>query len=86
MAKIKFFGAENGGIAVFHGVGDKVGWAKTPEMLAYLMKTHGIADTTYATSDVDFCTEYGFAEDGAAGAMIDAALEIYNWEVNGVAG
>ena len=85
MTMIKFFGAEKGGVAVYHDVGDKVGWANTPEMLAYLMNTHGIADTTYATSDVDFCTEYGFAEQGKARVMIDKAFEIYNWQVNGVA-
>ena len=31
-----FIGADNGGIEVYVGVGNKVGFAKTPKMLAYI--------------------------------------------------
>ena len=37
-----FIGANNGGIEVFIGVGNKVGFAKTPKMLAYILDTKKI--------------------------------------------
>ena len=37
-----FIGAENGGIEVYVGVANKVGFAKTAKMLAYILDTHKI--------------------------------------------
>ena len=37
-----FIDAENGGISVYIGVGNKVGFAKTPKMLAYILDTKKI--------------------------------------------
>ena len=34
-----FIDAENGGISVYIGVGNKVGFAKTAKMLAYILDT-----------------------------------------------
>ena len=34
-----FIDAQNGGIGVFIGAGNQVGFAKTPKMLAYILDT-----------------------------------------------
>ena len=38
------------------------------------------------SSNMDFAAEEGVENDGDAMKVWDAAIEIYNWEVNGVAG
>ena len=37
-----FIDAENGGVGVYIGAGNKVGFAKTAKMLAYILDTHKI--------------------------------------------
>ena len=37
-----FIGAHDGGIQVFKGAGNLIGFAKTPKMLAYILDTHKI--------------------------------------------
>ena len=49
-----FIGANNGGIEVFIGVGNKVGFAKTPKMLAYILDTKKIFGEVMFTSSMDF--------------------------------
>ena len=39
----------------------------------------------FASSNIDFASEEGFENDGDAKALWGKAIEIYNWEVNGVA-
>ena len=63
----------------------KVG-GKTAEAIAYTLKTVGLADCVMGSSTMDFAAEEGFENDGDAMKLWDAAIEIYNWEVNGVAG
>ena len=61
-----FISANNGGIDVGIGVGNTVGHATTPKMLAYILDTHGIYGSVMFTSSMDFADEYGFDHyDGA---------------------
>ena len=64
-----FIEAENGGIGVYIGAGNKVGWAKTAKTLKYILDTKNInvfEDTIFFSSSMDFAHEYGFAHhDGA---------------------
>ena len=88
-AKIDFIAAHNGGIKMFAGVGlvdNLKGWGKTPEAIAYTLKTVGVADCVMGSSTMDFAAEEGGDNDGDAMKLWNAAIEIYNWEVNGVAG
>lgn len=72
MAKIDFISADNGGISFYAGRDDVamelncVGFAKTPEMVNYIIKTRGLADRVMHSSSMDFADEYGFDNhDGA---------------------
>ena len=64
-----FIDAENGGVGVYIGAGNKVGFAKTAKMLKYILDTKNInvfEDTIFFSSSMDFADEYGFAtHDGA---------------------
>ena len=83
-AKIDYIAAHNGGIKMYGGDNLK-GWGKTAEGIAYTLKTVGLADCVMVSSTMDFAAEEGFENDGDAMKLWDAAIEIYNWEVNGVA-
>ena len=64
-----FIDAQNGGIGVYIGAGNKVGFAKTAKMLKYILDTKKVnvfEDDVFFTSSMDFANEYGFAtHDGA---------------------
>ena len=83
--KIDFVSAAHSGINVYAGVGNLKGWACTAKGLAYTLKTVGLADHVFASSNIDFASEEGFENDGDAKALWNEAIGIYNWEVNGVA-
>ena len=75
--KIRFIAADESGIKFFAGeVGNCVGFAKTPKMVAYILKTKGIADTLLHSSSMDFASEYGFQKDGDAWKLFDAGIEL----------
>ena len=61
--------AENGGVGVYIGDDNKVGFAKTAKMLKYILDTKNInvfEDRIFFSSSMDFANEYGFAtHDGA---------------------
>ena len=84
MSKIDFIGAAGGGIKLYAGKGLK-GWGGTAKGIAYTLKTVGLAESVMGSSSMDFASEYGFENDGDAHLLWDEAIEIYNWEVNGVA-
>ena len=66
MNKTVFIDAQDGGIGVYIGAGNKVGFAKTPKMLAYILDTKKIFGEVMFTSSMDFADEYGFeTHDGA---------------------
>ena len=83
---IDYIAAHNGGIKMFADGTNLKGWGKTAEAIAYTLKTVGVAHTVMGGSSMDFASEEGFENDGDAMKLWDAAIEIYNWEVNGVAG
>jgi len=84
MAKIDFITAKNGGIQVL-SEGGVVGFGVTPACISYLISTHGLADSVYGSSTMDFADEEGFATHDGAKKLWDQAIEIYNWNVNKIA-
>ena len=71
-----FIDAMNGGIGVFIGAGNQVGFAKTPKMLAYILDTKKIYGEVMFTSSMDFASEYGFADNGDARKFFNDAIEL----------
>ena len=56
------------------------------EELTNTMYDHGLADSVYHSSSMDFASEDGFENDGDAWVIFDEALKMYNWVANGIAG
>ena len=83
---IDYITAHNGGIKMYAGTNNLKGWSKTAKGIAYTLKTCGLAEVVMGSSSMDFASEYGFANDEDATLLWDEAIDIYNWEVNGVAG
>ena len=83
---ITYLDAYNGGIKMYAGKGNLKGWSKTAKGVAYTLKTCGVGETMMGGSSMDFASEYGFENDDAAIRLWNEALDLYNWEVNGVAG
>ena len=71
-----FIDAQNGGIGVYIGAGNKVGFAKTPKMLAYILDTKKIYGEVMFTSSMDFASEYGFADNGDARKLFNDAVKM----------
>ena len=63
-------------VAVFKGVGNEVGRAKTAKMLAYILDTKKIYGEVMFTSSMDFASEYGFADNGDARKLFNDAIEL----------
>ena len=78
MSDTVFIDAMDGGIGVFIGAGNQVGFAKTPKMLAYILDTKKIYGEVMFTSSMDFASEYGFATDDGARNLWDAAVALRN--------
>ena len=76
MSETVFIDAMNGGIGVFIGAGNQVGFAKTPKMLAYILDTKKIYGEVMFTSSMDFASEYGFADNGDARKFFNDAIEL----------
>ena len=76
MKETVFIDAQNGGIGVFIGAGNQVGFAKTPKMLAYILDTKKIFGEVMFTSSMDFASEYGFADNGDARKFFNDAIEL----------
>jgi hypothetical protein len=83
--EINFVTARNGKIEL---MADKtvVGAANDPELLANVMYDHGMADSVFHSSSMDFASEDGFENDGDAWVIFDDAVKVYNWVANGIAG
>ena len=71
-----FIDAQNGGIGVFIGAGNQVGFAKTPKMLAHILDTKKIFGEVMFTSSMDFASENGFATDDGAKELFNNAVEM----------
>ena len=76
MSDTVFIDAMDGGIGVFIGAGNQVGFAKTPKMLAYILNTKKIYGEVMFTSSMDFASEYGFADNGDARKFFNDAIEL----------
>ena len=82
MTKIDFISAENGGIKFYGGRDDvamelnPVGFAKTPKMVNYIIKTRGLADRVMHSSSMDFASEDGFETDDGAMTMYQYAIKL----------
>ena len=86
MTNIDYINAHNGGIQMYAGLDNIVGWGNTAQHIAYVMQTYGMADAVYGGSSMDFADEEGFDTYDGAMNLWNEAIEIYNWNVNGVAG
>ena len=75
-----FIGAHNGGIQVFKGAGNLVGFAKTPKMLAYILDTHKIFGEVMFTSSMDFADEEGFDTWDGARVFWQEGIEM-RWKI-----
>ena len=71
-----FIDAQSGGIGVFIGAGNQVGFAKTPKMLAYILDTKKIFGEVMFTSSMDFASENGFDTDDGAKELFNNAVEM----------
>lgn len=67
---------EGAKVAVFKGASNQIGAASTPEMLAYILKTHKIFGEVMFCSAMDFATEAGFDDDGDARKMFHDAVAL----------
>ncbi len=74
MTNIDYINAENGGIKMYSGVGNVVGWGKTAKHIAYVIATHGLADAVFGGSIMDFADEEGFDHYDGAKILWDEAL------------
>ena len=74
MTNIDYINAENGGIKMYAGLGNVVGWGKTAKHIAYVIATHGLADAVFGGSSMDFADEEGFDHYDGAKVLWDEAL------------
>ena len=76
MAKIDYINAYNGGIQMYGGLDNIVGWGKTAKHIAYVIATHGLADTVFGGSSMDFADEEGFDHYAGAKTLWNDALAL----------
>ena len=81
MNPIRFISAHNGGIQMYSNPGEQVAWAKTPEMIAYALRTKGADDIIMGSSSMDFASEEGFDLDEDATILWDEGYDMYLDEV-----
>ena len=74
MAKIDYINAHNGGIQMYGGLDNIVGWGKTAKHIAYVIATHGLADEVFGGSSMDFADEEGFDHYDGAKTLWSEAL------------
>jgi len=79
-----FIDAQNGGIGVYIGAGNKVGFAKTAKTLKYILDTKKVnvfEDDIFFTSSMDFAHEEGFADQDGAKELFFSAQELIKNEI-----
>ena len=79
-----FIDAQNGGIGVYIGAGNKVGFAKTAKTLKYILDTKKVnvfEDDVFFTSSMDFAHEEGFADQDGAKELFYSAQELIKNEI-----
>ena len=75
--QVSYISAHNGGIQMFsdNEIGI-VGYGKTPESIAYVLNTKGIAHTVFQSSSMDYASEEGFDTNDGAALLFKKALEL----------
>ena len=74
---IDYIAADKGGILMYAGLGNLVGFGKTAEMVAHVCETKGLKGDTVATSSsIDFADEYGFDHYDGAKDLWEEAMTI----------
>ena len=53
-----------------------VGWGNSPESVAYVLNTKGMAESIMGSSSMDFASEEGFDSDDGASFLFKKALEL----------
>ena len=81
---IRFVAAHKGGIQMFSNPGELVAWGKTPEMIAYALRTKGADEIIFGSSSMDFASEEGFKNDEDATILWDKGHTMYLDEVEAV--
>ena len=81
---IRFIAAHKGGVQMFSNPGELVAWAKTPEMIAYALRTKGADEIIFGSSSMDFASEEGFKNDEDATILWDEGYTMYLDEVAAV--
>ena len=81
---IRFIAAHNGGIQMFSNPGELVAWAKTPEMIAYALRTKGADEIIMGSSSMDFASENGFKNDEDAMTLWSEGYNMYKDEIEAV--
>ena len=81
---IRFVAAHKGGIQMFSNPGELVAWAKTPEMIAYALRTKGADEIIMGSSSMDFASENGFKNDEDAMTLWEDGYNVYLAEVEAV--
>ena len=79
-----FIDAENGGVGVYIGAGNKVGWAKTAKTLKYILETKNInvfEDRLFFSSSIDFADYYGFATHDGEKEIFYTAQNMIQYEI-----
>ena len=84
MNPIRFISAHNGGIQMYSNPGEQVAWAKTPEMIAYALRTKGADDIIMGSSTMDFASEEGFKNNNDAMKLWWKGYDMYLDEVEAV--
>jgi len=81
---IRFVSAHKGGIMMYSNPGELVAWAKTPEMIAYALRTKGADEIIMGSSSMDFASENGFKNNEDAMTLWSEGYNTYLDEVNAV--
>ena len=84
MKETIFISANNGGVEVDIGAGNKVGFAKTAKTLKYILDTKKVnvfEDDVFFTSSMDFAHEEGFADQDGAKELFFSAQELIKNEI-----
>ena len=73
-----FLEADNGGIAVYEGPGNRVDWAKNVLSLSTVIENWDLLDrpNVFFTSSMDFASEYGFKRNQDARILFGEASTI----------
>ena len=74
---IDFISADNAMIQMFDG-DHMVAEASTAKSICYFIQEYGLGETVFASSSVDFASEYGFENDDDANDLWEAGLKMYN--------